>query len=925
MKDDFKQVSELRYWTQKVLPAVYDDSLSYSDLLYKVIAKLNDLIENNSLLPDYISKLIQEYISSGAIGEVVRDILTNFMLNVKNPPNDLKPAVGDGTEDDTVAIQGCIDYASANGGMCVYFPSGTYLTKPLVIKDNVSLFGFDRYTTKLVLRGGATTSMLTGNVVEFSITGMTLDGNMDVQTNNVNVIDMNLESAIFSNMVLTDGYKLIRVTVNKILQLDNIIFDYSVIKHMELAGSGSVSASNVYMHDISSLKGECLMELQNNNSTFSNMFALGDTPLGYKIAGNNNSIVGVIKNAITPYIDSGSNNSINVLGVTENKKMTGDYTFTGNNSKETVQGKKTINADELILNPTKPIDYKEPVHMDEYFNTIPFKHGNENYDVLVKGEYSVKAVLDRLNDESAELRTGLEKEITDRTDSDTVLVGKIATERAERITMGELLGAKIDTETATRQEEVAEINSELLVLNNVYVNVKSYGVKGDGVTDDTLKIQAVIDNNVGKTIFFPQGTYMVSGIKLITNTVIMGSHFSNTTIKLINNANKDVFSNKDVLCNTVNINNIAIHGNKTQQLGGSGIKLVGNAIRIKDVLIDSCYDDGINLSTIESNVVPNPILSQILNCGIARCGKNGIVNGVPDVNINGTFVVTNGLLEKDKYDGIVANSAVKIVNCHVWGVQDGVGHRYALNLNSAGNLVSNSHFEGATTSNTRISQYGNIVTNCYMYYSFGAYNVLFVGGTYNRLSNNHLTGGASEGFECSVKLSGTGAMYNMICDNIYGGNAPAVDMGGSTGYNVVTGTGGSNVPTQAVINSKNTDIVSVIGNYTDGGTVLSGFAPTYSTTFPACPTLTQMQASGNVDPTITTTIVLSDTCENITFTKFKEGSVVFVMNNRNEPSTITPLSGHWIGNSTNPYTIGANSRVLFWCGGISWHDFKFAN
>lgn len=37
-------IGQFRFWCQKVLPAVYDDSLSYYELLCKVIEKLNGLI-----------------------------------------------------------------------------------------------------------------------------------------------------------------------------------------------------------------------------------------------------------------------------------------------------------------------------------------------------------------------------------------------------------------------------------------------------------------------------------------------------------------------------------------------------------------------------------------------------------------------------------------------------------------------------------------------------------------------------------------------------------------------------------------------------------------------------------------------------------------------------------------------------------------
>lgn len=797
MNNDFKEVTELRYWCQKILPLVYDDSLSYYEVLGKIVKKLNDLIENSSILPDYIQNLIQEYISSGAIGDVVRDILTNFMLNVKNPPNDLKPAVGDGSEDDTIAIQGCIDYASENGGMCVYFPSGTYLTKPLVVKENVSLFGFDRYTTKLVLRGGATTSMLTGDVEEFSITGMTLDGNMDVQTNNVNVVDMNVNSAIFSNMVLTDGYKLIRVTVNKILQLDNIIFDYAVIKHMELSGIGSVSASNVYMHDISALKGECLMELQNNNSTFSNMFALGDTPLGYKIAGNNNSIVGVIKNAITPYIDTGSNNSINVLGVTENKKMTGDYSFTGNNSKETVQGKKTINADEIILNPTKPIDYKNPVHMDEYFNTIPFKHGNENYSVLVRGDNDVKTALDALNvkietntGSITGLTTGLEEEKTNRENADNLLDERIEQEELARQDADNVLDIAIRNEVTARQNADNVIDSKLNPLNALVLNVKNYGVKGDGVTNDTEAIQTVIDNNFNVPIYFPRGTYNITGLKIHTKTIIKGESYQNTFFKLIDGSNKSMIGNAETYANEVIIDNIGFKGNRANNIQGCGVKLHGNAIRITNATIEEAPESGIELTTDGSNVVMSSILSMLFNVGVQHCGKHGISVDVPDVSIINTFAIANSQSADGQYDGIHCLSAVKMTNTHVWGRNNDVGHRYACNVAGPNSLILNCHFEGSQVANLKVAQYGNLIQNCFLYYPFGDYNIL-ISGSLNVISNTHITGN-----KLCVKVEG-GINNCQITDCIFGGVAG--DFSGSTGFNKITGIGISDDPNEPAV------------------------------------------------------------------------------------------------------------------------------
>ena len=223
MNDNFNKVKPLWYWVQHVLPLVYDDSLSYMELLGRVIKQLNELIENNNKLPDYIMELIKEYISSGEIEKVLAEVLANYMLNVKFPPAGLTPATGDGSADDTEAIQGCIDYAFNNGGMAVYFPSGSYLTQPLTLRNKATLFGQDRYTTRLVMKGGATTAMFTGDVDELTLTGLGFDGNMDIQVNNVNLFDITVNSAFISNCLLTDGYELLNITVNNDLQLSNLV------------------------------------------------------------------------------------------------------------------------------------------------------------------------------------------------------------------------------------------------------------------------------------------------------------------------------------------------------------------------------------------------------------------------------------------------------------------------------------------------------------------------------------------------------------------------------------------------------------------------------------------------------------------------------------------------------------------------------
>ena len=57
---EFIKNRPFRFWCQKVLPLVYDDSLSYYELLCKVVCKLNEMAENQNNLSDEIKQVAQD-------------------------------------------------------------------------------------------------------------------------------------------------------------------------------------------------------------------------------------------------------------------------------------------------------------------------------------------------------------------------------------------------------------------------------------------------------------------------------------------------------------------------------------------------------------------------------------------------------------------------------------------------------------------------------------------------------------------------------------------------------------------------------------------------------------------------------------------------------------------------------------------------
>lgn len=63
-------LSTFKFWCYKVLPLVYDDSLSYYEVLCKVVDYINELIEQDKIFGDELTKLredlatVQEWIDN---------------------------------------------------------------------------------------------------------------------------------------------------------------------------------------------------------------------------------------------------------------------------------------------------------------------------------------------------------------------------------------------------------------------------------------------------------------------------------------------------------------------------------------------------------------------------------------------------------------------------------------------------------------------------------------------------------------------------------------------------------------------------------------------------------------------------------------------------------------------------------------------
>ena len=82
------KIDKVKFWCYKVLPLVYDDSLSYYELLCKVVSKLNELIEKYASFDDVVAEIqtaidaLQKQIDefdSTYIEKLIKDKLANMI------------------------------------------------------------------------------------------------------------------------------------------------------------------------------------------------------------------------------------------------------------------------------------------------------------------------------------------------------------------------------------------------------------------------------------------------------------------------------------------------------------------------------------------------------------------------------------------------------------------------------------------------------------------------------------------------------------------------------------------------------------------------------------------------------------------------------------------------------------------------------
>lgn len=158
------------------------------------------------------------------------------------------------------------------------------------------------------------------------------------------------------------------------------------------------------------------------------------------------------------------------------------------------------------------------------------------------------------------------------------------------------------------------------------VNVKAFGAKGDGTTDDRAAIQSAI--NTGGEIYFPPGTYRVSStLTLVDGVTLKGAGRGVVTIQK-DNYNGAAITGTDV--DSVEISDLSIVGpGQWTGTGNKGIVIavasqeLCTTIAIRRVTISACNDICLYMGTCSFVSYDNVRCRDYGFCGIFIDGGDG--------------------------------------------------------------------------------------------------------------------------------------------------------------------------------------------------------------------------------------------------------------------------------------------------------------
>jgi hypothetical protein len=143
--------------------------------------------------------------------------------------------------------------------------------------------------------------------------------------------------------------------------------------------------------------------------------------------------------------------------------------------------------------------------------------------------------------------------------------------------------------------QTVSVNSKLAQT----ISVKDFGAVGDGVTDDTVAIQAALTAGAGKSVFVPDGTYVLTSELIVSDSTCLYGNPGAAVLKVLPTSNPATFNN--------------------------GLRLQGSNITIQGITVEGTNEFSLvggARTEYASGILTNPSLGPFTNINILNCGIN---------------------------------------------------------------------------------------------------------------------------------------------------------------------------------------------------------------------------------------------------------------------------------------------------------------
>ena len=333
----------------------------------------------------------------------------------------------------------------------------------------------------------------------------------------------------------------------------------------------------------------------------------------------------------------------------------------------------------------------------------------------------------------------------------------------------EAMVAEVEGELDSINSQLEHNVNELNALKNIKINVKDFGAKGDGITDDTYAIQEAINfcynTKKSSTVIIPSGTFIFTSITIKEGITLEGN---GGTLKLKDNVCIDdsvgyflIHNSAGKLStpfepyNNITLRNLIIDGNKENNKYykvADCITVAGDNITVDGCAVINPPDSGIMFTNVTNSKCANNRIDKARDLGIYVNDGDGT-----------TFknnIISNNIISNCHYGGIGLKRSCKhaiISNNIISYCGNGI------TLEHASTETSNDFSHNLTITNNRLYNIG-VLESQLNDGKCAKMGIVIRGGGFSIVTNNRIESVINYG------ISIEGSSYNIVSDNIIEGN-----------------------------------------------------------------------------------------------------------------------------------------------------------